>query len=91
MSVEPISPELVLVCPELREEALATQPPAAWELLRDTLRPSPEALSVEAPTSRERLRVVPSVATGLVRLALIVCVVAVMVTLTLTLVANEIR
>ena len=28
---EPISPELVLVCPELRERALAQLPPLPWE------------------------------------------------------------
>jgi hypothetical protein len=30
-ALEPISPELVLVCPELRERALAELPDRAWE------------------------------------------------------------
>jgi hypothetical protein len=30
---EPLSPELVLVCPELREHALAAAPPLPWETL----------------------------------------------------------
>jgi hypothetical protein len=49
---EPLSPELVLVCPELREQALAAAPPLPWELCgtwrADRVRP------LGAGTSRAR-------------------------------------
>ena len=31
VSADPVSPELALVCPELRERALAALPPLPWE------------------------------------------------------------
>jgi hypothetical protein len=49
VAVEPISPELVLVCPKLRERAIATLPDYEWQIfvadarVRMVLRPAQPA------------------------------------------------
>jgi hypothetical protein len=58
---EPLSPELVLVCPELREQALAAASPLPWEGFgtwrADRVRPLGTECEAE-PESGGRLRVV---------------------------------
>jgi hypothetical protein len=88
--VEPISPELALVCPELRKRAIASLPDVAWRaFVQEVVRTAPE--SVE-PTRWETVRT--SAATALLSpllplLALPLCVVA--LTLILTLIADATR
>jgi hypothetical protein len=89
--VEPISPELVLVCPELRKRAIASLPDAGWRaFVQDVGRTVPEP--VEA-TRREVVRTTTAAAllSPLLAplLALPLCVVA--LTLILTLIADATR
>ena len=87
--VEPISPELVLVCPELRERAIASLPDVAWRAFVQELgRTVPEP--VEVTRSKLRRPTAAALLSPLVQLlALPVCVVA--LTLVLTLVADATR
>lgn len=55
VEVEAISPELVLVCPELREEALAALPDVTWASFVQTARIRAAPAPAEAP-ARTALR-----------------------------------
>jgi hypothetical protein len=87
--VEPISPELVLVSPELRELAFAAQTQLPWEgaLARAQLR----ARATPAPAEPEdigALHAAASVVGRLVQLAVFVAFATGAITLALTLIAN---
>lgn len=58
--MEPISPELALVDPELRAEARARLPAAPWEAFAPPSRAATPAAAAPAPAARRRLRVPPS-------------------------------
>ena len=88
--VEPISPELALVCPELRKRAIASLPEVPWRaFVQEVVRTVPE------PVEATRLEVVRAATAGallsplLQLLALPLCVVA--LTLALTLIADATR
>ncbi len=88
--VEPISPELALVCPELRKRAIASLPDVAWRaFVQEVGRTVPE------PVEATRWEVVRTTAAAallsplLQLLALPLCVVA--LTLILTLIADATR
>ncbi len=89
MAVEPLSPELVLVCPELREQALAATVDPVWELV---VRARVQA--AHEPSSRSSPRLYRGVAAYLAQ-TMVVPLVAVTLTLTLTLlltaIANALR
>lgn len=84
--MEPISPELVLVSPELRQAALETQEPA-WELALAGTRLHAPAAATE-PVEVGALHAAASVVGRLVQLALFVSVATAAITLALTLIAN---
>jgi hypothetical protein len=91
---EIISPELVLVCPELRERALAQLPDAVWQSVVVQTRHSPEAATLPQPiASRPRAearRLVLLLANVLV-FVFVVVLGAGCATLALTLVADTLR
>ena len=80
---EPLSPELVLVCPELRERALAALPPLPWEAL-----PARKAETV--PATRPLWGAL-FYATGLVAPLLMLGLGSLLLAVALTLVAGAIR
>lgn len=92
--LEPISPELVLVCPELREEAIALLPDFRWQtfIAQARARAVPQAPgdAVGALWLRDVLRAAGEMA-GLLSwwLAWFVCVT--LGTLAMTLIANATR
>ncbi len=86
---EPISPELALVCPELRNRALASLPDVAWRaLVEEVVRTVPEPVEV---TRWEAVRATAASLIGplLPALALPLCVFV--ITLILTLIADATR
>lgn len=85
--MEPISPELVLVSPELRELAFAAQTELPWEgaLARAQLRARE---TPAAPAEFGALHAAATVVGRLVQLAVFVAVATGVITLTLTLIAN---
>jgi hypothetical protein len=88
--VEPISPELALVCPELRKRALASLPDVAWRaFVQEVIRTVPEPVKV---TRWEVVRTTTAAALLgplLPVFALPLCVVV--LTLILTLIADATR
>jgi hypothetical protein len=85
MSSDPISPELVLVSPELREQALAS-------LRVERAEPATVPLSAAAaPAQAGSLRAAASILGGLARFSLLVVLAVVTLTLVLTLAANATR
>jgi hypothetical protein len=89
-SLEPISPELVLVCPELREQATAALPDPVWQaFLGDVQRRStPEPVETETLSLQRALA-----AAILAPLAPLLATAAfvVLVTTLLTFVADAVR
>jgi len=89
-AVELISPELVLVCPELRERAIAALPDAAWQALVPEVQLRVAPAPVE-PTAWTVLRQAAAHLDGLLLpLVAIPCAVF-FVTLVLTLIADATR
>ena len=92
--LEPISPELVLVCPELRQEALALLPDFSWQtfIAQARARAVPQApeAAVGARWLRDVLRVAVEMA-SLLPWALAWFVFVALVTLAMTLVADATR
>jgi hypothetical protein len=88
LCVDPISPELVLVCPELREQALARLPVLPWEAAAARL--PVRSRSDEAARPFTAWEIVVSFV-ALARLATVVLMASISVTLVLTLVADAIR
>jgi hypothetical protein len=86
--VDPISPELVLVSPQLRELAFATQTELPWEgaLARAQLRARDTPAA--APADIGALHAAATVVGRLVQLAVFVGVATGVITLALTLIAN---
>jgi hypothetical protein len=83
--LEPISPELALVSPELRERAIAALPPVE----RDRRRPVPPPLPAIAPAPE--LTPLRSVLLGAASIGALAFVVCTLVVLTLTEVADALR
>jgi hypothetical protein len=92
--LEPISPELVLVCPELREQALALLPDFGWQtfIAQARARAVPQAPedAVGAPWLREILRAGVEMA-GVLPWALAWFVCITLGTLAMTLIADATR
>jgi hypothetical protein len=88
--VEPISPELVLVCPELREWAISTLPDFTWRSFVEQARVRTVPEPAEVP-----LRVLVGEAASHVRVWATYALAAVMATiaavLAMTLIANATR
>ena len=89
--LEPLSPELVLVCPELREQALAAAPPLPWERFAtrraDAPRPTyagAQGVAARRGLARELLLYVSGLAAPLVLIAMVVA----LLTLALTALAG---
>lgn len=80
-AVDPISPELALVAPELRERAIAALPPV--ELYRPLPFPPRPVPPVRAP--------LVAVLAGIVRLGVVALVACTLVVLVLTEVADAVR
>ena len=89
--VEPISPELVLVCPELREQALAALPDFTWHALVAQVRvratPPPTEIRLGLLVARQTVVNVIS----LLPLALAAFLCGTLATLAMTLIADAIR
>ena len=83
-----ISPELVLVCPELRLKAIAALPDPDWDAVLARVRLRAAATPAVAPARRRR--VVPEALAPLV-VAAIAFVGVFVLTLTLTLIADGLR
>jgi hypothetical protein len=83
--MEPISPELVLISPELRQAALDAQPELPWEAALARARSHARAMPV---AEIGRFHAAASVVGRLVQLALFVSIATGMITLALTLIAN---
>jgi hypothetical protein len=81
---EPISPELVLVSPELRDLAIAALPP----IQLDVRRPLPPAV---VPTPRRHDQRVGVLLRGVVGLGLVAFSICTIGVLTLTLIADALR
>ena len=90
VTVEEISPELVLVCPELREQALALLPKLPWERVASSARDRVPAEPV-AIASAVALRDLVAPLLQLGQLAVVVVVATVLLTLGLTVVADLTR
>lgn len=86
-ALEPISPELVLVSPELREVALAGQTEPPWEVALARARLHARATPAE-PADVGALHAAASVVGRLVQLAVFVAFVTGAITLALTLIAD---
>lgn len=89
-SAEPISPELVLVCPELREQALAEQPQLPWQVVTAAVpmrTPPDSAVGWISEAAADGVAALLQIA----RLATVVVVVCIVLTLILTLVADMLR
>ena len=85
--MEPFSPELVLVSPELREAAFAAQGEPPWELALARARMHARADAI-TPAEIGALHAAATVVGRLVQLAVVVAVATGVVTLALTLIAN---
>jgi hypothetical protein len=85
--VEPISPELVLVSPELRERALQVQPEPYWEVALVLARRRARSAPVYEPQPGV-LQAAASVVGRLLELAVVVALTTGAITLALTLIAN---
>jgi hypothetical protein len=85
---EAISPELVLVCPELRMRAIAALPDPDWEsvLARVRLRAAAASVAVPVPSARRLPDLLAPVAVMATFFTTVV-----LVTLTLTLIADSVR
>jgi uncharacterized membrane protein len=91
VAVEPISPELVLVCPELREQAIAMLPDYEWQIFVAQARVRMALPPAQRSGAVDRLRagaafVFEALAVPLVGLAILI-----LATSTLTLVADLTR
>ena len=87
---EPISPELVLVCPELRERAIAALSDLAWQTLLLDVRTRRAPAHVEARSWRATAEAVVGLAATFVpALTLMLC--TALVTTALTVIADAIR
>jgi hypothetical protein len=92
--LEPISPELALVCPDLRQQAIATLPDFTWQVfvMQTRARVVPQA---PERTARVRAREARQAAVGMVTFVKPFVVFAFLsvaiVTLAMTLIANAIR
>jgi hypothetical protein len=85
--VEPISPELVLVSPELREVAFAAQTQLPWEGALARAQVRARAIQPE-PDDIGALHAAASVVGRLIQLAVFVAFATGAITLALTLIAN---
>jgi hypothetical protein len=85
--LEPVSPELVLVAPELRERAIAALPPVELDLRR----PLPPRTAAIAPAPAPGQTPFRSVLIGAASIGAVAFVVCTLVVLTLTEVADALR
>ena len=90
IGVEAISPELVLVCPELREEALAALPDVTWASFVQTARIRAAPAPAEAPTQAALRGFAADLGASLVW-ALAAVALVIVATLALTLAADALR
>jgi hypothetical protein len=90
VTVEEISPELVLVCPELREQALALLPKLPWERVVSRAREQASSRAAATP-SVSALRESVAALLQFGQLATVVIVATILLTLALTLVADFTR
>ena len=90
----PISPELVLVCPEMREQAIALLPDFGWQTFVARARVLAQAPAVEAAAARRSPREVVALTSALLSLGtwmVIAFAGATLLTLVLTLYADAVR
>jgi hypothetical protein len=92
--LEPISPELALVCPELRQQAIADLPDFTWEVFvaqaRARVVPQAPERTVGVLACEVRQAVVEMI-TPVVPLAIVAFMCVTLVTLAMTLIADAIR
>jgi hypothetical protein len=92
--LEPISPELALVCPELRQQAIASLPDFTWQVFvaQTRARVVPQAPERTARVlAREARQAAVEMITLVVPFASAAFVCVTLVTLAMTLIANAIR
>lgn len=91
VAVEPISPELVLVCPELREQAIATLADYEWQIFVAQARVRMELPPVEVPGAVRRLRAGAAIVLEALVVPLVGLAILLLATSALTLVADLTR
>jgi heme/copper-type cytochrome/quinol oxidase subunit 2 len=87
--LEPISPELALVCPELRQQAIAALPDFTWQVFvaQTRARAAPQAPERTAGAAVEMMIwIIP-----VVSFAMVAFISVTLVTLAMTLIADAIR
>ncbi len=92
--LEPISPERALVCPELRQQAIADMPDFTWEVFvaQARARVVPQAPERTAGVlARDARQAAVEMITLVVPFAIGAFVLVTLVTLAMTLIANAIR
>jgi hypothetical protein len=88
----PLSPELVLVCPELREQALAELPDPEWAAIVAQVRARAKvAASPPLPRHRRTLGALRAYLVDVAAMPLLAIAAGTLVTLALTLVADALR
>jgi hypothetical protein len=92
--LEPISPELALVCPELRQQAIASLPDFSWQVFvaQARARVVPTAPERTAGVlAREARQAAVEMITLVVPFATVAFICVTLVTLAMTLIADAIR
>jgi hypothetical protein len=91
VAVEPISPELVLVCPELREQAIAALPDYEWQIFVAEARARMVLPPAQLPGAVTRLRAGAALVFEALVVPLVGLAILILATSALTLVADLTR